>query len=87
MPKMDGLTATKLIRNNLKFRKPIIALTAFADESNVKECLNSGMSGFLSKPIKRTNLRQIITEFSTEVLSEIVTTPVTYTDDDERRLA
>lgn len=87
MPKMDGLTATKLIRNNLKFRKPIIALTAFADESNVKECLSSGMSGFLSKPIKRTNLRQIITEFSTEVLSEIVTTPVTYTDDDERRLA
>lgn len=87
MPKMDGLTATRLIRNNLKFRKPIIALTAFADESNVKECLASGMSGFLSKPIKRTNLRQIITEFSTEVLSEIVTTPVTYTDDDERRLA
>lgn len=87
MPKMDGLTATKLIRNNLKFRKPIIALTAFADESNVKECLSSGMSGFLSKPIKRTNLRQIITEFSTEVLSEIVTTPVTYNDDDDRRLA
>lgn len=86
MPKMDGLTATKLIRNNLKFRKPIIALTAFADESNVKECLASGMSGFLSKPIKRTNLRQIITEFSTEVLSEIVTTPLAYTDDDERRL-
>lgn len=87
MPKMDGLTATKLIRNNLKFTNPIIALTAFADESNVKECLNAGMSGFLSKPIKRTNLRQILTEFSTEVLSEIVTTPVTYTDDDERRLA
>lgn len=84
MPKMDGLTATKLIRNNLKYGKPIIALTAFADESNVKECLNSGMSGFLSKPIKRTNLRQIITEFSTEIFCNIVTTPVG-TDEHERR--
>lgn len=86
MPKMDGLTATKLIRNNLKFRKPIIALTAFADESNVKECLNSGMSGFLSKPIKRTNMKQIITEFASDLLSEIVTTPITYLDEDDRRL-
>lgn len=84
MPKMDGLTATKLIKNNLRYNKPIIALTAFADESNVKECLSCGMSGFLSKPIKRTNLRQIITKFSPDLLSEIVTTP--YTDDEDKRL-
>ncbi|SGZ50143.1 CIC11C00000005678 [Sungouiella intermedia] len=84
MPKMDGLTATKLIKTNLQFKKPIIALTAFADESNVKECLNCGMSGFLSKPIKRTNLRQIITKFSPDLLSEVVTTP--RTDDEEKRL-
>lgn len=76
MPKMDGLTATRLIRNNLRYRKPIIALTAFADESNVKECLACGMSGFLLKPIKRTNLRQIMVEFSPSLLSEIVTTPL-----------
>lgn len=82
MPKMDGLTATKLIKNNLRYTKPIIALTAFADESNVKECLSCGMSGFLSKPIKRTNLRQIITQFSPDLLSEIITTP--YADDEEK---
>lgn len=77
MPKMDGLTATKLIKNNLRYTKPIIALTAFADESNVKECLSCGMAGFLSKPIKRMNLRQIITKFSPDLLSEVVTTPRT----------
>ncbi|KAL6454787.1 SLN1 Histidine protein kinase SLN1 [Candida maltosa Xu316] len=71
MPKVDGLTATKMIRNNLQYNKPIIALTAFADESNVKECLNSGMSGFLAKPIRRTNLRKVIVEFG---LSDVVTT-------------
>ncbi|KAM9907882.1 hypothetical protein OXX79_000690 [Metschnikowia pulcherrima] len=84
MPKMDGLTATKIIRNNLKFRKPIVALTAFADESNVKECLSCGMSGFLSKPIKRTNLRKIVVEISPELLRDIVTTPSTYIEDEKR---
>lgn len=84
MPKMDGLTATKIIRNNLQFKKPIIALTAFADESNVKECLSSGMSGFLSKPIKRTNLRKIVTEFSPALLSGTVTTPTTFSEEEKR---
>lgn len=85
MPKIDGLTATRMIRNNLRYENPIIALTAFADESNVKECLNSGMTGFLAKPIKRANLRKIITQFSPHLLSEIVTTPQTH-HSDERRL-
>lgn len=70
MPKIDGLTATKLIRSNLNFKGPIIALTAFADESNVKECLSCGMDGFLSKPIKRTNIRKIIIEFSPALLKD-----------------
>jgi osomolarity two-component system sensor histidine kinase SLN1 len=82
MPKIDGLLATKMIRK-LHFNKPIIALTAFADESNVKECLSSGMSGFLAKPIRRTNLRKIISEFSPFFVAEDVTTPQT---DEEKRL-
>lgn len=84
MPKIDGLLATKMIRNNLRFDRPIIALTAFADESNVRECLNSGMTGFLAKPIRRTNLRQIIAEYSPILLSEIVTTPQTHHSDEKR---
>lgn len=71
MPKIDGLLATKMIRGNLNYERPIIALTAFADESNVKECLNSGMSGFLSKPIRRTNLRKIITEYAPRLLTDV----------------
>lgn len=60
MPKVDGLTATKLIREELNFRGPIIALTAYTDDSNVKHCLDQGMDGFLPKPIRRTTLRQVI---------------------------
>ncbi|ODV95900.1 hypothetical protein PACTADRAFT_49337 [Pachysolen tannophilus NRRL Y-2460] len=62
MPKVDGLAATRIMRNELKYDKPIVALTAFADESNVTKCLDSGMSGFLSKPIRRSQLRKILVE-------------------------
>lgn len=70
MPKMDGLSATKLIRQDLHYERPIIALTAFADESNVKECFSSGMNGFLSKPIKRNNLQLIFKEFRPRLLED-----------------
>lgn len=64
MPNVDGLLATKMIRQNLHYTFPIVALTAFADDSNIKECLDAGMDGFLSKPIKRPKLKTIIQEFS-----------------------
>lgn len=63
MPKVDGLLSTKLIRQDLEYKAPIVALTAFADDSNIKECIDSGMDGFLSKPIKRPQLKTIIKEY------------------------
>ncbi|KAI5966753.1 uncharacterized protein KGF55_000162 [Candida pseudojiufengensis] len=63
MPIMDGISAVKIIRNQLKFTNLIIALTAFADDSNIKECFNVGMNGFLSKPIKRSNLKKILDQY------------------------
>lgn len=60
MPNMDGLTATKIIRTELGYTGPIVALTAFADISNEKGCIDAGMSGFLSKPIRRNLLVGIL---------------------------
>ena len=53
MPEMDGLTATKKIRaSNHPDAKtiPIIALTANAFESDIRDSLNSGMDAHLAKP-------------------------------------
>ncbi|CAK9439106.1 uncharacterized protein LODBEIA_P33300 [Lodderomyces beijingensis] len=72
MPRIDGLLATKMIRQNLHYKRPIIALTAFADESNVKECYNCGMDGFLSKPIKRSNLKKIFQQFGPHLINDIL---------------
>lgn len=60
MPEMDGLTATKRMReiekeNNWP-RCPIIALTANAMVGDRERCLKVGMDDYLSKPINKTAL-------------------------------
>ncbi|KAJ8112248.1 hypothetical protein OPT61_g5342 [Boeremia exigua] len=59
MPNLDGLQATKIIRQE-GFRAPIVALSAYTAQANMNECLNSGMNAFLSKPILRSALRNIL---------------------------
>ena len=52
MPVMDGLTATKLIRQLPGYSAtPIIALTANAFSDDREACFKAGMNAFLSKPI------------------------------------
>ncbi|KAM0333027.1 hypothetical protein ACHAQA_001684 [Verticillium albo-atrum] len=64
MPNLDGLQSTKLIRK-MGYKAPIVALTAFSEASNVKECMDSGMDEFLSKPIRRPALKQVLMKFAT----------------------
>lgn len=64
MPNLDGIQSTKLIRE-MGFSAPIVALTAFAEESNMKECMDSGMDFFLPKPIRRPALKQVLKRFTT----------------------
>jgi len=52
MPKMDGITATKLIRNDDRLKQlPIIAMTAHALAEERQRCLEAGMNDHVSKPI------------------------------------
>ncbi|KAL8836698.1 MAG: hypothetical protein Q9170_002830 [Blastenia crenularia] len=62
MPNLDGLQSTRLIRG-MGYSAPIVALTAFAEESNVKECMDSGMDFFLPKPIRRPALKQVLKKY------------------------
>ena len=51
MPVMDGLTATRHIRQDLKLELPILAMTAGVMPSEVAKCLESGMDGVIGKPL------------------------------------
>ncbi len=56
MPLLDGLSATQQIRQQQPVRIPIVALTANALQDDRGRCLDAGMDDFLSKPVKRRQL-------------------------------
>jgi signal transduction histidine kinase/ActR/RegA family two-component response regulator len=60
MPVMDGLTATRAIREAEaamgRVRTPIIALTANAMSHQIQQCLAAGMDGHVAKPIEAMRL-------------------------------
>jgi CheY-like chemotaxis protein len=67
MPRMDGLEATRKIREieaerGVEKRIPIIALTANSQYEQIEECLQNGMDAFLSKPMKTDDVIRVINE-------------------------
>lgn len=60
MPVMNGYQATTVIRKQLKNNIPIIALTANARAGEREKCLQMGMNGYISKPVKEVTLLKII---------------------------
>jgi CheY-like chemotaxis protein len=63
MPEMDGLEATAAIRKHERKtggRIPIIALTAHAMKGDRERCIAAGMNGYLSKPIRASELQETI---------------------------
>jgi len=63
MPVLDGLEATRMIRQDPRWKTlPIIAMTAHAMNGDRERCLDAGMSGYISKPVHPSHLLQIIDE-------------------------
>lgn len=68
MPRMDGVAATKAIRelDGKVAKTPIIAVTANAMAGDKEAYLGAGMDGYLSKPVKPEDLKQAIGELGLE---------------------
>jgi signal transduction histidine kinase/ActR/RegA family two-component response regulator len=65
MPVMDGITATRAIRQNQQNHAPIIvALTAHVIDEQREQCFAHGMNDFLAKPIKIPDLTCVLAKAS-----------------------
>jgi signal transduction histidine kinase/DNA-binding response OmpR family regulator len=60
MPGMDGYTATREIRTQLKLQTPVLAMTAHAFPGEREKCLSYGMNEYIAKPINQEELFGLI---------------------------
>ncbi|HVU08632.1 MAG TPA: response regulator, partial [Verrucomicrobiae bacterium] len=73
MPEMDGLEATRLIRDRQKVKRKnyesrivIVAMTAQAMQGDRDKCIAAGMDDYLAKPIRLADVRNIIERWGSE---------------------
>jgi CheY-like chemotaxis protein len=66
MPIVDGLEATKYIREELKLTTPIIGLSANAMREEVEICKQAGMNDYLVKPYSERSLVEVMKKWSLE---------------------
>lgn len=63
MPKINGILATKEIREKCNYKGIIIGLTGHIDEESVKQCKLAGMNEVMAKPIDKKVLEMYIEKY------------------------
>jgi PAS domain S-box-containing protein len=92
MPEMDGLQATRAIREwerNKQRHLPIVAMTAQAMAGDRERCLEAGMDDYVSKPVRSAELIAVlhrITERASHVGTPHVEQPTPAGDPDAERV-
>ena len=63
MPEMDGLDATRIIRERWHNEPKVIAITAYALKGDREKCLAAGMDDYISKPVKIVELAEVLGKY------------------------
>jgi CheY-like chemotaxis protein len=64
MPEMNGLDATRIIKEVCD--TPVVALSAYAFEENIRDAKNAGCDQFMAKPFKVENLIEMVRKYLDE---------------------
>lgn len=76
LPGLDGLGATRRIRENEALREvPIVAVTAFGTEGFQRAAYDAGVAGYLTKPIDLDRMNQLIARLLSPTGSGSLSTP------------
>ena len=62
MPEMNGLDATRIIKE-VSSSTPVVALSAYAFEENIREARSAGCDEFMAKPFKVENLIEVVRKY------------------------
>ena len=65
MPEMNGLDATRIIKE-VSSDTPVVALSAYAFEENIREAKAAGCDDFMAKPFKVENLIEMVKKYLDE---------------------
>jgi CheY-like chemotaxis protein len=63
MPEMDGLEATRIIRQRWPDGPKIIAITAYALEGDREKFIEAGMDDYISKPVQKEDLANMLEKY------------------------
>ena len=70
MPEMDGLQATRIIRQRWATGPKIIAITAYALDYSREMCLEAGMDDYIAKPVKMGELADVLRRHQSKIVPE-----------------
>lgn len=65
MPRIDGLSATRIIRKEISTATPVIAMTAHVLPGEREKCLAAGMNDYLAKPLDEMELVDMLKKYFT----------------------
>lgn len=78
LPGTNGLTATRILKNDLVTRTiPIVALTAYAMKGDSDRILAAGCDGYLAKPVRYRQVHDVLSSFLGAVCDKLAVAPTT----------
>lgn len=84
MPEMDGVAATKALRERLGAAcPPVVAMTAYSMQEDAQRFVDQGLDDYIAKPVRSEGLQEVLARW----LPQLLAAPATATEETAREAA